>query len=260
MADDCGRFAGQSGGAVRYGAILRRLKAAGVPIVRLHDLRHTSASPALASGEHVKVVSERLGHSSTTMTMDVYSHVMPGMQSGAGRAIGVATRGGAVIPSVGTLRAAVALGLSLSACAPKAATVVPEDTTISVDSVTPSHPIAFASSPAMHLADTSNRTMQLLALVGANSVDLLFSGDTALRQEDGADVIVDGQVSSFSERRAKESGNEVGSPLTVLIPTKTFLRIASAHEITIRVAGGTYPLSLAHRRVLRAFAAKLDPY
>jgi len=54
-------------------------------MVRLYDLRHTSASLALASGEHVKVVSERLGHSSTTMTMDVYSHVLPGMQEDAAR-------------------------------------------------------------------------------------------------------------------------------------------------------------------------------
>ena len=65
------------------GPFLRLLKAAGVPLVRLYDLRHTSASLALASGEHVKVVSERLGHSSTTMTRDVYSHVMPGMQEDA---------------------------------------------------------------------------------------------------------------------------------------------------------------------------------
>lgn len=64
-------------------AFLRLLARAGVPVVRMYDLRHTSASLALASGEHVKVVSERLGHSSTTMTMDVYSHVMPGMQEDA---------------------------------------------------------------------------------------------------------------------------------------------------------------------------------
>ena len=65
--------------ALAKGPFLRLLKAAGVPVVRLYDLRHTSASLALASGEHVKVVSERLRHSSTTMTMDVYS----GMQEDA---------------------------------------------------------------------------------------------------------------------------------------------------------------------------------
>lgn len=69
--------------ALAKGPFLRLLKAAGVPVVRLYDLRHTSASLALASGEHPKIVSERLGHSSTTMTMDVYSHVMPGQQEDA---------------------------------------------------------------------------------------------------------------------------------------------------------------------------------
>jgi integrase len=59
---------------------VRILKVAGLPPMRLYDLRHTSASLALSSGEPVKVVSERLGHSSVTLTLDTYSHVTPGMQ------------------------------------------------------------------------------------------------------------------------------------------------------------------------------------
>ncbi len=49
----------------------------------LYGLRHTCASLLLQAGTHPKVVAERLGHSSTTLTMDVYSHVAPGMQSEA---------------------------------------------------------------------------------------------------------------------------------------------------------------------------------
>ena len=50
---------------------------------RFHDLRHTHASLLLAQGAHVKVVQERLGHASVTMTMDTYSHLLPGVQEAA---------------------------------------------------------------------------------------------------------------------------------------------------------------------------------
>ncbi len=56
------------------------IKRAGLPRIRLHDLRHTWASLALAAGVPAKVVSERLGHASVAFTMSVYQHVMPGMQ------------------------------------------------------------------------------------------------------------------------------------------------------------------------------------
>lgn len=63
---------------------LRRLaKAAGVPVIRFHDLRHCAATHALASGVPVKVVSEMLGHASTGITEDVYAHVLPHMQDSA---------------------------------------------------------------------------------------------------------------------------------------------------------------------------------
>ena len=47
---------------------------------RTHDLRHTHASHMLCQGEPVKVVSERLGHASPTVTLTNYAHVMPGRQ------------------------------------------------------------------------------------------------------------------------------------------------------------------------------------
>ena len=51
--------------------------------IRLYDLRHTCATLLLAAGENPKVVSERLGHASITLTLDTYSHVLPTMQQGA---------------------------------------------------------------------------------------------------------------------------------------------------------------------------------
>lgn len=61
----------------------RLLEKAGLPKVRLHDLRHTHASLLLARGVHPKVVQERLGHSSITITLDLYSHLAPGLQEAA---------------------------------------------------------------------------------------------------------------------------------------------------------------------------------
>lgn len=58
------------------------VKAAKVKRIRVHDLRHTHATLALKAGEHPRVVQERLGHKSITVTMDVYSHCLPGMQRG----------------------------------------------------------------------------------------------------------------------------------------------------------------------------------
>jgi len=56
------------------------LIAAGLPDIRFHDLRHTSATLLLAAGVHPKVVQERLGHSQIGITLDTYSHVVPTMQ------------------------------------------------------------------------------------------------------------------------------------------------------------------------------------
>jgi integrase len=57
--------------------ILRR---AGLPAIRFHDLRHSTATLLLSLGVHEKVVQEMLGHTQISMTMDIYSHVLPSMQ------------------------------------------------------------------------------------------------------------------------------------------------------------------------------------
>jgi len=62
-------------------------KAAGFEGVRLHDLRHAYATALLRRGVHPKIVSEALGHSSTSFTMDTYTHVVPSMQRTAADAI-----------------------------------------------------------------------------------------------------------------------------------------------------------------------------
>jgi integrase len=56
------------------------LKQAGLPHMRFHDLRHSAATILLSRGTHPKVVQEILGHSQISMTLDVYSHVLPSMQ------------------------------------------------------------------------------------------------------------------------------------------------------------------------------------
>jgi hypothetical protein len=58
-------------------------RAAGLPKIRLHDLRHSYATAALAAGVPAKVVSERLGHANIAITMDTYSHVLPGLDAEA---------------------------------------------------------------------------------------------------------------------------------------------------------------------------------
>jgi integrase len=55
------------------------LKKAGLPNIRFHDLRHTCATLLLSRGHHPKLVQELLGHASVAMTLDRYSHVLPGM-------------------------------------------------------------------------------------------------------------------------------------------------------------------------------------
>jgi len=55
----------------------RALNAAGLPHLRTHDLRHTAATYLLNQGVHPQVVQELLGHSSITLTMNTYSHVLP---------------------------------------------------------------------------------------------------------------------------------------------------------------------------------------
>jgi integrase len=63
-------------------------RAAAVPSIRVHDLRHTAATVALSEGVHPKLVSEMLGHSRVGITLDLYSHVTEHMHAEAARRIG----------------------------------------------------------------------------------------------------------------------------------------------------------------------------
>ncbi|AKX94603.1 putative prophage phiRv2 integrase [Moorella thermoacetica] len=65
----------------------RLLDKAGLPHIRLHDLRHTHATLLLLEGVHPKVVQERLGHSTVSITLDIYSHILPGLQEKAAERI-----------------------------------------------------------------------------------------------------------------------------------------------------------------------------
>jgi integrase len=71
----------------------------GLPRIRLHDLRHTHATLLLKAGVPIKVVSERLGHSTPAFTMATYQHVLPGMQAEAAR-----TFAAILDPSTGSTR------------------------------------------------------------------------------------------------------------------------------------------------------------
>ncbi len=64
----------------RFGQLIREAE---VPRIRFHDLRHTHATLALSAGIHPKVVSERLGHATISITLDTYSHAIPAMQEEA---------------------------------------------------------------------------------------------------------------------------------------------------------------------------------
>lgn len=86
-------FTTRTGEPLDYRATVRRyfkrlLKTAKLPDIRPYDLRHTSATLLLSAGENVKVISERLGHTSSALTLDVYSHVLPTMQKEAADRIG----------------------------------------------------------------------------------------------------------------------------------------------------------------------------
>ncbi len=63
------------------------LKRAGLPAIRFHDLRHTCATLLLVRGVHPKVVSEMLGHATISITLDTYSHVIPGLGDAAADAM-----------------------------------------------------------------------------------------------------------------------------------------------------------------------------
>jgi integrase len=68
-------------------AFTRFMAERGLKRVRFHDLRHSHATHLLAAGVHPKIASERLGHSKIGITLDLYSHVLPGMQAEAAAAV-----------------------------------------------------------------------------------------------------------------------------------------------------------------------------
>jgi len=85
-------FANESGGIInpsnlRNRSFTRLLERAGLPKIRFHDLRHTCATLLLTKNVNPKIVSEMLGHSSISITLDTYSHVLPTMQENAVRAL-----------------------------------------------------------------------------------------------------------------------------------------------------------------------------
>lgn len=67
-----------------FTAIVRKV---GLPPLTLHGLRHAHATLLLTAGVHPKIVSERLGHSNIAITLDTYSHVLPGLQEAAALAV-----------------------------------------------------------------------------------------------------------------------------------------------------------------------------
>ncbi len=91
-------FVTRNGTPFSHRNIHRHFKAilvqSGLPDVRFHDLRHTFASIMFSLNVHPKTVQEALGHSSVILTLDTYSHLIPGMQKEAagkmGQALGVA--------------------------------------------------------------------------------------------------------------------------------------------------------------------------
>jgi hypothetical protein len=76
----------------------------GMRRIRLHDLRHTWATLALQAGVPLKVVSERLGHATTAVTADTYSHVAPGMQTDAAERVAALIFGSALVVLRGSSR------------------------------------------------------------------------------------------------------------------------------------------------------------
>lgn len=88
-------FASKSGNLINPSNLRQRsfaslLKRADLPHISFHDLRHTCASLLFQRNVHPKLVQELLGHSSIAITLDTYSHMLPGMGSEAADAMGEA--------------------------------------------------------------------------------------------------------------------------------------------------------------------------
>jgi integrase len=82
----------------RFNRLAARL---GLPAIRLHDLRHSYASAALAAGVPAKVVSERLGHASVAFTLGQYTHLVPGLDRQAANVVAAHVLGPLGLPGSG---------------------------------------------------------------------------------------------------------------------------------------------------------------
>jgi integrase len=88
-------FAGEGGGFINPSNLRQRffsplLQRAGLPQITFHDLRHTCASLLFQKNVHPKFVQDLLGHASVAITLDTYSHMLPGMGGETADAIGEA--------------------------------------------------------------------------------------------------------------------------------------------------------------------------
>lgn len=93
FTDELGRHLHPSGISKRFQVLLAE---SGLPRIRLHDLRHTYGTMSLEAGIHPKIVSERLGHATVGITLDVYSHVTEGMSRDAASVVAEQVFGRAV--------------------------------------------------------------------------------------------------------------------------------------------------------------------
>lgn len=89
LADNDLVFSKADGSPIRPDTITRAwsdlAKRCGISATRLHDARHSHASLMLKAGVHPRIVQERLGHSTISVTLDTYSHVSPGLQEAAAK-------------------------------------------------------------------------------------------------------------------------------------------------------------------------------
>ena len=97
--DDALVFTAPQGGTVRYRIFWRTVwdparRAAGVPKLRIHDIRHTNAAGLIAAGIPLTAVSRRLGHTSISVTSDLYGHLMPELDAGIVAAASALVGGG----------------------------------------------------------------------------------------------------------------------------------------------------------------------
>lgn len=90
VTDELGGFVQPGNVSYEFRNLVEQLD---LPRIRLHDLRHTHATLALKAGVHPKVVSERLGHATVGITLDLYSHVVPSLAKDAAEQIMSATYG-----------------------------------------------------------------------------------------------------------------------------------------------------------------------